>query len=95
MASPASRNLSLERRQLFLEGPIARGLIVLAIPIIGVNAGKKLKIGLITDLHHLQLGKVEEARMKGFMDAVMMEKPDFIIQNDVLCRPNKSEDIIT
>ena len=53
-----------------------------------------MKIGMITDLHHLQFGNVEEARMKGFMDAVMMEKPDFIIQNGDFCRPKKSEGIM-
>ncbi len=55
---------------------------------------KKTRFGLITDLHHLQFGQDEEARMKDFMDAVMKKNPDFIIQCGDFCRPQKSETIM-
>ncbi|RAJ76556.1 3',5'-cyclic AMP phosphodiesterase CpdA [Chitinophaga dinghuensis] len=55
---------------------------------------KPLKIGFITDLHHLQFGVHEDARMKVFMDAVMRESPDFILQCGDFCRPVGSDGIM-
>ncbi|MES1224990.1 MAG: metallophosphoesterase [Bacteroidota bacterium] len=55
---------------------------------------KKTKFGLITDLHHLQFGQDEEARIKDFMDAVMNQNPDFIIQCGDFCRPKGSDGIM-
>ncbi|KAA0992695.1 metallophosphoesterase family protein [Dyadobacter aurulentus] len=56
---------------------------------------KLLRFGLITDLHHLQFNKDEVARMKGFMDVVLKESPDFIIQNGDFCRHTKSDALMT
>lgn len=66
-----------------------------AIPPAASGHGKSLKIGFITDLHHLQFGKNEERRMKAFMDAVMEEKPDFILQCGDFCRPKGSDVIMS
>ncbi len=55
---------------------------------------KPLRIGFITDLHHLQFGKNEEQRMQAFMNAVMQEKPDFILQCGDFCRPKGSDRIM-
>lgn len=57
--------------------------------------GKKLRIGVISDLHHLQFGVPEVARLTAFMDAVMKEQPDFIIQCGDFCRPKQSEAIMS
>lgn len=66
-----------------------------SVPIIQpAKSAKKLRIGVISDLHHLQFNVPEVARMKSFMDAVMKESPDFIIQCGDFCRPKKSEEIM-
>ncbi|MBO9732488.1 MAG: metallophosphoesterase [Chitinophaga sp.] len=68
---------------------------VWSVPISQPSAtGKKLRIGVISDLHHLQFGKPEVARLTTFMDAVMKEQPDFIIQCGDFCRPKQSEEIM-
>lgn len=67
-----------------------------SVPMQPATAGaKKLRFGVISDLHHLQFGKSEEPRLKSFMDAVVKDKPDFIIQCGDFCRPTKSEGIMT
>ena len=65
-----------------------------AIPASPYKRSKKLHIGIISDLHHLQFGQDEEPRLKGFMDAVMSASSDFIIQCGDFCRPKKSEGIM-
>lgn len=55
---------------------------------------KKIRFGVITDLHHLQFGKPEQARLKGFMDAVLRENPDFILQCGDFCRHENSGNIM-
>ncbi|WP_285546307.1 metallophosphoesterase family protein [Dyadobacter frigoris] len=65
-----------------------------AIPVNGNTDKQKVRFGLITDLHHLQFGQDEQARMKGFMDAVIDQNPDFIIQNGDFCRHTKSDGIM-
>jgi 3',5'-cyclic AMP phosphodiesterase CpdA len=65
-----------------------------AIPANPAAKKKKLRFGFITDLHHLQFNKNEEVRMKGFMDAVVKENPDFIIQCGDFCRPKNSDRIM-
>jgi predicted phosphodiesterase len=55
---------------------------------------QKLRIGVISDLHHLQFGKSEVPRLTAFMDAVMKASPDFIIQCGDFCRPKQSEEIM-
>jgi predicted phosphodiesterase len=67
---------------------------IFAIPPSPAAKKKKLRFGFITDLHHLQFGKNEEVRMKGFMDAVMKENPDFIVQCGDFCRPKNSDKIM-
>ncbi|MBV7529592.1 metallophosphoesterase [Chitinophaga sp. sic0106] len=62
--------------------------------IAATSAKKSTRIGFITDLHHLQFGKPEDARMTVFMDAVMKETPDFIIQCGDFCRPTGSDNIM-
>lgn len=59
-----------------------------------VKNAKKLSIGIISDLHHLQFNVREDARMTAFMDAVMKASPDFIIQCGDFCRPKQSETIM-
>lgn len=59
-----------------------------------VKDAKKLRIGIISDLHHLQFGKPEVTRLKTFMDDVMKVSPDFIIQCGDFCRPKQSEGIM-
>lgn len=66
---------------------------VYAIPPSQSAEKKMLRFGFITDLHHLQFGKPEDIRMKGFMDAVMQENPDFIVQCGDFCRPTKTAGI--
>ena len=65
----------------------------LAIPGSRDIKGKKLTFGIISDLHHLQFGQNQDegARMKGFMDAVMLNAPDFIIQNGDFFRPQGAD----
>jgi 3',5'-cyclic AMP phosphodiesterase CpdA len=65
-----------------------------AIPHSNSSSRKMLRFGFITDLHHLQFGKPEEPRMKGFMDAVMQQNPDFIVQCGDFCRHTKSDQIL-
>lgn len=55
---------------------------------------KNLTFGIISDLHHLQFGQDEVLRLKGFMDAVIKAKPDFIIQGGDFCRATKSDGIM-
>jgi len=55
---------------------------------------KRLVFGIISDLHHLQFGQDEEKRLKGFMDAVLVHSPDFILQNGDFCRPRGSDGIM-
>jgi len=58
------------------------------------QAKKRLKIGVISDLHHMQFGQDEVARLRGFMDEVIKAEPDFIIQCGDFCRPQKSDGIM-
>ncbi len=58
------------------------------------TGAKPLRFGVISDLHHLQFKKSEEPRLKAFMDAVLKEKPDFIIQCGDFCRPTGSDGIM-
>jgi len=69
----------------------------LAIPGSRDSNAKKLTIGIISDLHHVQFGQNqdESARMKGFMDAVMLNVPDFIIQNGDFFRPQGADAIMS
>jgi 3',5'-cyclic AMP phosphodiesterase CpdA len=57
-------------------------------------AGRSLRFGLISDLHHLQFGNREEARLTAFMDTVLAHNPDFILQNGDFCRPEGSNGIM-
>lgn len=66
---------------------------VFTIPASRLTNKKPVRFGFITDLHHLQFGKPEDVRMKGFMDAVMQEKPDFLVQCGDFCRPTKTDGI--
>jgi 3',5'-cyclic AMP phosphodiesterase CpdA len=65
-----------------------------AIPANPHKRNQKLRIGIISDLHHLQFGQNEEPRIKRFMDAVISASPDFIIQCGDFCRPTGSEGIM-
>lgn len=67
-----------------------------AFPIPGSPVGnaKPLLFGIISDLHHLQFGQDEEARLKGFMDAVLAHSPEFIVQCGDFCRPTGSDGIM-
>ncbi len=67
---------------------------IFAIPACYHQNAKPLRIGFITDLHHLQFKQNEEARMKSFMDEVMKSSPDFIIQCGDFCRPVGSDGIM-
>lgn len=55
---------------------------------------RRLRFGIISDLHHLQFGNREETRLRAFMDTVVASKPDFILQNGDFCRPKDSEGIM-
>lgn len=70
--------------------------LTFAIPPAGPGHRKPLRFGMITDLHHLQFGpkQQEDRRMKAFMDVVMREKPDFILQCGDFCRPKGSDGIM-
>ena len=88
----------MQNRRSFIRNIGAAGTILLtqnvyAIPSSSIAGKKPLRFGFITDLHHLQFGKKEEVRMTGFMDAVMKENPDFIVQCGDFCRPTKSDGI--
>ncbi len=67
---------------------------IFAIPSSHYYIKKPLRIGFITDLHHLQFGQSEDMRMKIFMDEVVKTSPDFIIQCGDFCRPKGSENIM-
>lgn len=82
------RNLGLAGAGTLLAGR------VWSIPASPSKGGKPLRFGLISDLHHLQFGNREEARIKAFMDKVMETSPDFIIQNGDFCRPTGSDGIM-
>ncbi|MCE7043745.1 metallophosphoesterase [Dyadobacter sp. CY312] len=88
------------RRRFLKDIGIAAGATLLtsssfAIPASQTASRKLLRFGFITDLHHLQFGKNEEARMKGFMNAVLKENPDFIVQCGDFCRHTNSDEILT
>jgi 3',5'-cyclic AMP phosphodiesterase CpdA len=78
-------------------GTLLGGRSAFAIPGSRHSDGKKLTFGIISDLHHLQFGQNqdESARMKGFMDAVMLNNPDFIIQNGDFFRPQGADVIMS
>lgn len=82
------RNLSVATGSVFLGGRS------FAIPAAAAPSARSIKIGMISDLHHLQFGKNEETRMKAFMDAVEKQSPDFIIQCGDFCRPVGSDGIM-
>jgi 3',5'-cyclic AMP phosphodiesterase CpdA len=46
-----------------------------------------VRAGVITDLHHLSFGKDEITRLRTFMDAVVTDQPDFILQGGDFCYP--------
>jgi predicted phosphodiesterase len=56
------------------------GLLTLPIPRSQQSDTKKTTFGIISDLHHLQFEVDEVERLKGFMDAVLHQSPDFIVQ---------------
>ena len=57
---------------------------------------RPVRFGFITDLHHLQFGAKDDEvpRLKSFMDAVLANRPDFIVQNGDFCRPQGGADIM-
>jgi 3',5'-cyclic AMP phosphodiesterase CpdA len=81
------RNLGLAGAGTLLTGG------VWSIPASPAGGTKAVRFGLISDLHHMQFGNREEARLKAFMDKVLQTSPDFIIQNGDFCRPKPSEGI--
>lgn len=89
----------MEQRRRFIKniGLIATAALtsssVFAIPV-NKQGTKKLRFGLISDLHHLQFGQDEVPRLKSFMDEVVRTKPDFIIQCGDFCRAQKSDGIM-
>lgn len=89
----------MEQRRRFIKkiGFIATAALtsssVFAIPV-NKQSAKKLRFGLISDLHHLQFGQDEVPRLKSFMDEVVKTKPDFIIQCGDFCRAQKSDGIM-
>ncbi len=89
----------MEQRRHFIKnmGFIATAALtsssVFAIPV-NEQSSKKLRFGLISDLHHLQFGQDEIPRLKSFMDEVVKTKPDFIIQCGDFCRAQKSDGIM-
>jgi len=90
---------SINRRK-FITGATLTGSAIFlpqysfAIPASANKHAKAVKIGMISDLHHLQFGQDEEKRITAFMDAVMKESPDFIIQCGDFCRPVGSDAIM-
>jgi len=46
-----------------------------------------VRAAVITDLHHLSFGKDQINRLRAFMDAVITEQPDFILQGGDFCYP--------
>ncbi|RPE09251.1 hypothetical protein EGT74_19825 [Chitinophaga lutea] len=59
------------------------------------TAPRPLRIGVISDLHHMQFGKNEVPRMTAFMDAVLKSSPDFIIQcGDFITQLKQTEGIL-
>jgi len=95
-----SLHLLMQQRRHFIRnlGLLAGGAILgkraFAIPMSQQVHANKTCFGIISDLHHLQFGQNEEARLKGFMDAVMDKSPEFIVQCGDFCRPEKSEGIM-
>ncbi|SEW44678.1 metallophosphoesterase family protein [Chitinophaga arvensicola] len=91
--------LSVNRRKFIRGAALAGGAFFLrqtsfAIPASPDKSAKPLRIGMISDLHHLQFGQDEEKRITAFMDAVMIASPDFIIQCGDFCRPEGSDGIM-
>jgi 3',5'-cyclic AMP phosphodiesterase CpdA len=69
-------------RRLIFAGTTQPAQTALAHPAPGV-----VRAAVITDLHHLSFGKDEIARLRVFMDAVVTEQPDFILQGGDFCYP--------
>ena len=90
----------MQHRRHFIKnvGLAAAGVLtaqsVFAIPA-NIQSKKELRIGMISDLHHMQFGQDEVVRLKGFMDEVVKTSPDFIIQCGDFCRPTKAEGIMS
>ncbi|TDE09043.1 metallophosphoesterase family protein [Dyadobacter psychrotolerans] len=87
------------RRSFLKDIGIAAGATLLtsscfAIPASQTASHKKLRFGFITDLHHLQFGKNEQARIKSFISSVLKENPDFIVQCGDFCRHTNSDEIM-
>ncbi|MDR2983008.1 MAG: metallophosphoesterase [Puniceicoccales bacterium] len=58
-------------------------------------SGKKIRFGIISDLHHRQWGTREEVeRLKVFIDTCIEQNPDFIIQCGDLCRSTGAEPLM-
>jgi 3',5'-cyclic AMP phosphodiesterase CpdA len=85
---------SFIRNLAFLTGGALPWRTAFSIPKSPKEKAKPLLFGIISDLHHLQFGQDEEARLKGFMDSVMTHSPDFIVQNGDFCRPKGSDGIM-
>lgn len=87
----------LTRRRLIANlGIVGAGMLLAprawAIP--PTRSDRPLRFGLISDLHHLQFGNREEARLAAFMDMALAHNPDFILQNGDFCRPTGSDGIM-
>lgn len=65
-----------------------------SIPVADSGRARKIRFGMISDLHHLQFGQDEVKRLSGFMDDVVKSSPDFIIQCGDFCRHTRSEGIM-
>jgi 3',5'-cyclic AMP phosphodiesterase CpdA len=89
----------MQRRDFFKSMGVAAGSVAIyqnsySIPTFGGGAVRKIRLGMISDLHHLQFGQEEVKRLSGFMDDVVKTNPDFIIQCGDFCRHTRSEGIM-
>ena len=89
----------MQRREFLKNLGVAAGSVAIyqnsySIPVADSGRARKIRFGMISDLHHLQFGQDEVKRLSGFMDDVVKSSPDFIIQCGDFCRHTRSEGIM-
>lgn len=74
----------MKNRRRFLQSLAATA--VLPLPMLAADGGKKLRIGLITDVHKDIIPDADD-RLKAFVDAMSAEKVDAVMQLGDFCIP--------
>ena len=66
----------------------AKSLCFATDPATQLANGKPVRVGVITDLHHMLFKRDQIFRLTAFIDAAILSKPDFILQCGDFCYPD-------